>query len=72
MISIEIQWVELDEYAKREGLTITEKFVESKSAKQLGRTEFILILSMICDSAEPIGILAWHPERLARNSVDLH
>lgn len=64
--------MELDEYAKREGLTITEKFVESKSSKQPGRTGFILMLSMISDSAEPIGILAWHSERLARNSVDLH
>ena len=70
VMSIEAQLVELTEFAKRENIYIAETFVESKSAKQLGRTEFNRMLEKINASKEPIGILAWHPDRLARNSVD--
>jgi len=69
-MSIEAQLVELDLYAKREGIIITDKFIESKSAKSPGRTEFNKMLEKIYASKEPIGIIAWHPDRLARNSVD--
>lgn len=69
-MSIEAQLVELAEFSKREGLAIKEQFIESKSAKQPGRKEFNRMLEMIYASSEPIGIIAWHPDRLARNSVD--
>ena len=69
-MSIEAQLVELNQYAQREGLKVVEKFVESKSAKKPGRAEFNRMLEKLYASKEPIGILAWHPDRLARNSVD--
>ena len=40
VMSIEAQLVELSQFAQRENIQIVEKFIESKSAKQLGRTEF--------------------------------
>ncbi len=69
-MSIEAQIVELGEYALRENLHIIETFVESKSAKTPGRPVFNEMVSKIYASKTPIGILAWHPDRLARNSVD--
>ena len=70
IMSIEAQLVEVTEYAKREGLEIVEKFVETKSAKKPGREIFNHMIQKIQASKEPLGILAWHPDRLARNSVD--
>jgi len=70
IMSIEAQLAELAEYAKREGLEIIEQFIESKSAKKPGREIFNRMIEKIYDSKEPVGILAWHPDRLARNSVD--
>src|SRR3989338_2981459 len=49
---------------------IIEEFTEAKSAKKPGRDEFAKMLSAIETSKKPLGILAWHPDRLARNSVD--
>ena len=70
VMSIEAQLVELGQYAQRENLNVVERFIESKSAKQPGRTEFNRMLEKVYSSNEPIGVLAWHPDRLARNSVD--
>lgn len=70
VMSIEAQIVELEEYAKREKLEITERFIESKSAKKPGREIFNKMIAKINESKEPLGLLAWHPDRLARNSVD--
>ena len=69
ILSIESQLNELREYAQRENLFIMEEFVETKTAKKPGRPIFDLMLKQIeADVAD--GILAWHPDRLARNSVD--
>ena len=70
VMSIEAQIAELHEYAKRENLEIVEEFTESKSAKSPGREIFNEMIEKIKNSKEPLGILAWHPDRLARNSVD--
>ena len=71
VMSIEAQLAELSgEYARRENIYIAETFIESKSAKQPGRTEFNKMIQKIYASKEPIGIVAWHPDRLARNSLD--
>ncbi len=70
MMSIEAQLAELDEFAKRTGIEITERFIENKSAKKPGREVFNTMIQKIYDSKNPIGIIAWHPDRLARNSVD--
>ena len=70
VMSIEAQLVELEEYAKREKLEIVERFIENKSAKKPGREVFNKMISKISEGNEPFGLLAWHPDRLARNSVD--
>jgi site-specific DNA recombinase len=70
VMSIEAQLAELAEFAKRENIEIAETFIESKSAKKPGREIFNDMIQKIYVSKEPVGILAWHPDRLARNSVD--
>ena len=70
VMSIEAQLVELEEYAKREKIEINERFIESKSAKRPGREVFNEMMAKINESNESVGLLAWHPDRLARNSVD--
>ena len=69
VLSIESQLCELREFARRDGLDIVQTFEESRTAKAPGRPQFNLMLSLIEKGAAQ-GILAWHPDRLARNSVD--
>jgi len=68
-MSIEAQLFELREYARRENLEIVREFQEAKSAKKPGREKFAEMIDEI-EKSEGVGILAWHPDRLARNSVD--
>ena len=70
VMSIEAQLFELREFARRENLQILEEFTESKSAKAPGREVYGKLMARIESSREQVGILAWHPDRLARNSVD--
>ncbi len=70
IMSIEAQLFELREYARRENIEILREFTESKSAKKPGREVFNKMMEQIEASDVPLGILAWHPDRLARNSVD--
>jgi site-specific DNA recombinase len=67
--SIEDQIAELRAFAKQEGLHIVEEFIEKQSAKIPGRPIFGEMIKRI-EHGEANGILAWHPDRLARNSVD--
>ena len=69
ILSIEGQLTELRELARKESLTIVSEFVESMSAKVPGRPTFNRMIEQI-EQGEATGILAWHPDRLARNSVD--
>src|SRR3972149_2167375 len=69
VLSIEAQMFELREFAKKEGLNIVREFVESKTAKEPGREMFNDMVASI-EKNEAEGILAWHPDRLARNSID--
>ena len=69
VLSIDAQLHELRTYAQREGLTTVEEFVEAKTAKQPGRPVFDLMLEQV-ETGKVAGLLAWHPDRLARNSVD--
>ena len=69
VLSIEAQLVELRAYAKQEGLQILDELVEKQSAKVPGRPVFGGMLKRI-ENGEANGILAWHPDRLARNSID--
>ena len=69
ILSIEAQLAELREYAKKENLHVVREFVESKTAKEPGREIFNDMLARV-ENGEAEGILAWHPDRLARNSID--
>ena len=68
-LSIEAQIAELKEFAAREKLEVVEFLTESKTAKVPGREVFGQLIKRI-QQGEVQGILAWHPDRLARNSVD--
>ena len=68
-LSIEAQITELREFAAKERLEIVASFEEAKTAKEPGRTVFGKMLDTLV-RGEADGILAWHPDRLARNSVD--
>ncbi len=69
VLSIEAQLVELQEYAAKEKLEIVASFEEAKTAKEPGRIKFAEMLSLI-ERGKADGIISWHPDRLARNSVD--
>ena len=69
VLSLEAQETELKEFAQKERLNIVDIFKESQTAKEPGRPNFNEMLSLI-EKGEAEGILAWHPDRLARNSVD--
>ena len=69
VLSIEAQLVELKEFAAKEKLEIVASFQEAKTAKEPGRMKFAEMLSLI-ERGKADGIISWHPDRLARNSVD--
>ncbi len=69
VLSIESQLEELRVFAAREKLEVVSEFVEARTAKIPGRPIFNDLISRI-ERGEATGILAWHPDRLARNSVD--
>ena len=69
VLSIEAQLTELRGFARDQGLVVIREFIEKQSAKIPGRPIFGEMLELI-ESDEAGGILAWHPDRLARNSVD--
>jgi len=69
ILSIEAQLAELRDYARKEGLTIVREFIESKTAKEPGRDIFNEMVAGLEQGAAH-GIVAWHPDRLARNSID--
>ena len=69
VLSIISQQTEIKEFAKRENLEIIAWFTEAKTAKKPGRVKFEEMMKTI-ESGKADGIVAWNPDRLARNSVD--
>ena len=69
ILSIEAQVTETKEYAIKENLQIVQEFIESKSAKVPGRPIFNEMMSLL-QKGKADAILVWHPDRLARNSLD--
>jgi site-specific DNA recombinase len=67
--SISDQLAELKELALKEQLEVVDVFVEKQTAKIPGRPVFNEMMTRM-EAGEASGILAWHPDRLARNSVD--
>jgi site-specific DNA recombinase len=69
-LSIDSQHAELlRAFGDQADVEIVETFRESMSAKAPGRPIFNEMLARL-EVGEADGILAWHPDRLARNSVD--
>jgi len=69
VLSIEAQLTELREFAKQNNLFVTKEYYESKTAKEPGRAVFNEMLGEV-EKGTAQGILAWNPDRLARNSID--
>jgi DNA invertase Pin-like site-specific DNA recombinase len=67
--SINDQIDELKELAQKESLEVIDILIEKQTAKIPGRPVFNEMIERI-ENNEANGILAWHPDRLARNSVD--
>ena len=69
-LSIESQKQELSKaFEGNPDIEIVGRYEESKSAKAPGRPIFDTMIARI-EKGEADGICAWHPDRLARNSVD--
>lgn len=69
VLSIDAQLAELRRFAKDNQLVVIDKLIEKRTAKMPGRPIFNSMIKRI-ENGEANGILAWHPDRLARNSVD--
>lgn len=69
VLSIDAQLIELRKFATQNNLRIIDELIEKRTAKMPGRPVFNSFLARI-KNGEATGILAWHPDRLARNSVD--
>ena len=69
VLSIDQQIAELKEFIQREHLKVIDFVTEAKTAKTPGREKFAQVLKRI-EKGEAQGIVSWHPDRLARNSID--
>lgn len=69
VLSIEAQVTELRKFATDNSIQIIDTIIEKRTAKTPGRPKFGGMLARI-EAGEASGILAWHPDRLARNSID--
>ena len=69
VLSVEAQIVELRKFAADNNMKIAGVIVEKQSAKTPGRKKFNTMMKDI-EAGKANGILSWHPDRLARNSVD--
>ncbi|GAA0325933.1 hypothetical protein GCM10009087_40330 [Sphingomonas oligophenolica] len=69
-MSIDSQRTTMERFAgDRTDIEIVEILEESRSAKSPGRPVFAAMLDRI-ERGEAAGIIAWAPDRLARNSID--
>jgi len=69
VLSIQSQLDELREYARKESLQVVREYTEAMTAKEPGRPVFNEMMEAV-EHGEATGLLAWHPDRLSRNSVD--
>ncbi len=69
VLSIDAQLAELRKFARDNKLVVVDELIEKQTAKSPGRPIFNSMIKQI-ENGEANGILAWHPDRLARNSID--
>ena len=70
ILSIDSQKAELEaKFGSLPDVEIVEIFEESYSAKAPGRTIFSEVMRRL-QKGDADGLIAWHPDRLSRNSVD--
>ncbi len=69
VLSLEGQEKEIKEFASKLGIKIRKIWFESFSAKAPGRPIFNEMMNDVREGKIQ-GIVAWHPDRLSRNSVD--
>ncbi len=67
--SLDDQLAEARELANRMSAPVIDILVEKQSAKKPGRPVFNDMLARM-EKGEANGIIAWHPDRLARNMLD--
>ncbi len=67
--SIDSQIAEAKEYALANKLEVVQVFTESKTAKEPGREIFNQMIELL-ENGVANAIISWHPDRLARNSID--
>ena len=64
----QIDWVK--KTAQQLGIQVVKTFSDKKTAKQPGREGFGEMMHFIYNSQEPLGIICWKLNRLARNPID--
>jgi site-specific DNA recombinase len=69
VLSIDAQLDELRMLASKDQLDVAHEYLEAQTAKEPGRPVFNEMMQAI-ESGDAQAILAWHPDRLARNSID--
>lgn len=69
ILSIDAQLAELRKFARDNHLVVIDELIEKRTAKMPGRPIFNSMIKRI-ENGEANGILAWHPDRLARNSIN--
>ena len=69
ILSIDAQLDELRMLAGKERLDVAHEYLEAQTAKEPGRPVFNEMMQAL-EKGTAQAILAWHPDRLARNSID--